>query len=389
MANIRIYLDTRASKENAPLTLAVNHKTKTALLPLGPRLSASQWDRKAQRVINHPRRQFLNTFIQDKLFEATKTLYSIKNQDSLTAVQIRDRIAGAGETGAFYRRYVDYMGRCRTEGNREIYNMALVCMRKFDPELESRSFEDIDRDWLTRFDTFLSRTQKVNTRSIRLRCIRKVFNDAIDDGVTECYPFRRFKIRQERTRKRSLTLDQLRSLRDGPREPWQDEYVDMFMLMFYLSGINAADLFQARKTDVENGRLEYRRQKTHRLYSVKIEPEAWEIIRRHEGREYLLDVMERYSGYKDYLLHMNRGLKAVGRPLGKRGKVLGDGPFKDISSYWSRHTVATLAAEIDIPIDTISIMLGHAYGNPTTRIYIRDDVSKADRAMRRLMDYIK
>ena len=389
MANIRIYLDTRASKENAPLTLAINHKTRTALIPLGPRLAESQWDRKAQRVINHPRRQYLNVFLQDKLFEAQKTLYSIRNQDSLSAVEIRDIISGAGQSGSFLRHFVKCMERCGTEGNREMYRMALACMERFDPDLKDRSFEDIDKDWLTDFDRFLSKTQKVNTRSIRLRCVRRVFNDAIDEGLTENYPFRRFKIRQEETEKRSLSLSQLRTLRDYPCEPWQKEYVDMFMLMFYLAGINAADLFQAKAADVVNGRLEYRRQKTHRLYSVKIEPEAWEIIRRHRGEEYLLDVMERYGRYKDYLQHMNRALKAIGRPLGKRGKVQGKGLFNGISSYWSRHTVATIAAEIDIPIETISLMLGHSYGNPTTRIYIRQDRGKADRAMRMVIDHIR
>ena len=388
MATIRIHLDTRASKENAPLTLAISHKTKTALLPLGVKLPASQWDKKTQKVIGHPRKQWLNMFLQDKLLDAQKTLLSMKNLGSMTAIDIRDRINNTGESGAFYKRYVNYMERCRTKGCREIYEYARVCMLKFDPKLKERSFEEIDKDWLTRFDSFLSKTQKVNTRSIRLRCIRTVFNDAIDDEITDCYPFRRFKIRQEETRKRSLTLAQLRELRDMPCEPYQKEYVDMFMLMFYLSGINAADLFQAKVSDIENGRLEYRRQKTHRLYSVKIEPEAQEIIDRYKGKEYLLNVMERYSNHKDYLLHMNRALKAIGRPLGKKGKVEGEGRFKDLSSYWSRHTVATLAAEIGIPIDTISIMLGHSFGHSTTRIYIREDVTKADRAMRQLIDYV-
>lgn len=389
MATIRIHLDTRASKENAPLTLAISHKTKTALLPLGIKLPASQWDKKAQKVIGHPRKQQLNIFLQDKLLEAQKTLLSIKNLNSLSAIDIRDRINNTGEAGAFYKHYVGYMERCRTEGCREIYEYARVCMLKFDSRLKERSFEEIDKDWLTRFDSFLAQTQKVNTRSIRLRCIRTVFNDAIDDGITDCYPFRRFKIHQEETRKRSLTLNQLRELRDMPCEPYQKEYVDMFMLMFYLSGINAADLFQAKHSDVENGRLEYRRQKTHRLYSIKIEPEAQKIIDRYKGKEYLLNIMERYHSHKEYLGHMNRALKAIGRPLGKKGRIEGEGRFKDLSSYWSRHTVATLASEINIPIDTISLMLGHSFGHSTTRIYIREDVSKADRAMRKLIDYVK
>ena len=85
---------------------------------------------------------------------------------------------------------------------------------------------------------------------------------------------------------------------------------------------------------------------------------------------------------------MNHALKAVGRPLGKRGKAVGSGLFPDLSSKWAKHTVATLAASLDIPRDTISLILGHSSGNPVTRIYIREDMAKADKAMRAVIDLI-
>ena len=44
--------------------------------------------------------------------------------------------------------------------------------------------------------------------------------------------------------------------------------------MVYMIGINAADLFMAKKKDVINGRLEYKRAKTGKLYSIQITPEA-------------------------------------------------------------------------------------------------------------------
>ena len=57
-----------------------------------------------------------------------------------------------------------------------------------------------------------------NARAIHLRNIRAVFNKAIDEEVIglELYPFRRFKIEKERTRKRAVSLAQLRVLFDYP-----------------------------------------------------------------------------------------------------------------------------------------------------------------------------
>ena len=56
--------------------------------------------------------------------------------------------------------------------------------------------------------------------------------------------------------------------------------------MFYLCGINSVDLFNARPDALSNGRLEYVRAKTHKAYSVKVEPEAMEIIDRYRGKDY-------------------------------------------------------------------------------------------------------
>jgi integrase len=136
-----------------------------------------------------------------------------------------------------------------------------------------------------------------------------------------------------------------------------------------------------------SGRLEYRRAKTGRLYSIKVEPEAMAIIEKYRGRRHLLFFMDNYSSARDYLGHVNRGLKAIGRIEGKQGKVLEPGPFNEISTYWARHSWATLAYEIGIPVDVIGQALGHSDRSHTvTFIYIRPDQGKVDEANRRVID---
>ena len=164
----------------------------------------------------------------------------------------------------------------------------------------------------------------------------------------------------------------------------------MVWLMFLLRGINAVDLFGATPDQVVDGRLEYRRSKVGTLFSVKLEPEALEIIGRYRGKDHLVSPMDRYANHKDYLRRMDYGLKSLGRPLGKRGKVLGDGAFPKLSSNWARHTWATLCAELDIPDPTITLGMGHkTAGHKTTAIYIRRDMAKVDEANRRVIDYVK
>lgn len=56
--------------------------------------------------------------------------------------------------------------------------------------------------------------------------------------------------------------------------------------------------------------------------------------------------------------------------------------------YIFRHSWATLAAELDIPKETISAGLGHEIGSDVTSIYIKFDQKKVDDANRRVIDYV-
>ena len=225
----------------------------------------------------------------------------------------------------------------------------------------------------------------MNSRSILFRNIRKVFNDAIDAGVTECYPFRRFSIKSEKTRKKALNASQVKLLMatDSPQE---NEYRDMFLLMLYLRGINSVDLFSARLSQIVNGRLEYRRSKVGTLFSVKIEPEAWEIINRYKGKEYLVNPIERNVDYRNYQKTMNIGLKRFGSKRGKSNVFLTEGLFPKLSTNWARHTWATLASELDISPEVISRGMGHTLGAAVTDVYIDFDMRKVDEANRKIID---
>ena len=269
---------------------------------------------------------------------------------------------------------------------REIYEHTMKKIREYAGDVPLY-IEDIDRVWLHGFEKSIG--GKVNSCAIHLRNLRHICNFALDEEYTTHYPFRKYQIRTEETMKKALTVEQMRKLLTMEVEPWQEEYRDMFWLMFMLRGINGVDLFSATPDQVVDGRLEYRRSKVGTLFSVKLEPEALAVIEKYRGERHLVSPMDRYKNHRDYMRRMDYGLKSLGRPLGKRGKVLGDGVFPKLSSNWARHTWATLCAELDIPDPTITLGMGHkTAGNKTTAIYIKRDMTKVDEANRRVMDYI-
>jgi integrase len=269
---------------------------------------------------------------------------------------------------------------------RIIYRTTANKLEAYDPVA---TLETIDRKWLERFEAHLrSEGCSTNYISIQLRNIRAVFNYAIDEGLTVNYPFRKYKIKQEKTEKRNLTAEQLRALRDLALDGYMAEYRDMFLLMFYLIGINAADLFTLSHGDYRDGRIHYRRSKTGTLYSVKVEPEAKAIIERYKGEKHLLCPLDRYNDHRDYLHHLNDALKRMGQTYRNGVGWSGEPLFPSLSSYWSRHTWATLAASLGVPLDVISLALGHSFGNRVTQIYIEWSLGKVDEANRRVIDLL-
>ena len=397
MAHCNFYLDKRSKSKDGgmPVKIYVKHR-RAFLLSTGFYATEDEWDggeygRKAENYRNkNSALRALLTRSEDELLALEKNGRIRSMTDNVLKEHLKKALFGISDKVNTFVDYLDeFVGKKVNDGTKTVYTTTRNKIMAFDPRC---TFETMDKKWLDRFERWMADSgMKVNALAIHLRNIRAVFNYAIDEEYTTLYPFRKFSIKKEETRKRCLTLEQLRSLRDWPCEEYQERYRDMFMLMFYFIGINAADLFQAKKKDVVNGRLEYKRAKTGRMYSVKIEPEAQDIIDKYAGTgEYLLNVMDSYGNYKDFLHRMGIGLKQIGEMerVGRGGRKVREPAFPGISSYWSRHTWATLAASLDIPKETISEALGHSFGLSVTSIYIQFDQRKVDDANRKVIDYV-
>ena len=410
MASVKPYFDTRSPRKDGtcPLKLAVNHKGRTVLVSLNIYLFPDCWDTDKNEVVKDKRKVVYNDALRRRLHLAQDVIFKLSETGELktmTAAVLKKRIEAGenpipdlptSETIPLLRdAFQDFISTCKTKGTKTIYQHTLDRIEKF-ADFDTLTFEQIDASWLRRFEAELTEGNKVNTIALHLRNLRAVFNRAIDEEVIPqgMYPFRRFKIRKEATPKRSLTIDELRTLRDYPCEDWQEKWRDMFMLIFYLIGINTVDLMGL--TEVRNGRIEYRRAKTHRLYSIKVEPEAQAIIDKYKGRKHLLNFADRYADHGNFRRRMNSALQKIGpmewvkndsKTHPKNNKKQYNARFPNITSYWARHTWATIAASLEIPKETIAAALGHG-GNTTTDIYIDFDQRKVDEANRKVIDFL-
>ena len=91
----------------------------------------------------------------------------------------------------------------------------------------------------------------------------------------------------------------------------------------------------------------------------------------------MLNFTDTYANYRHFYNNLCTGLREIRDQL-KLG---------ELTTYWARHSWATIAASLDIPKETIAAALGHG-GNTVTDIYIEFDKRKIDEANRKVLDWV-
>lgn len=398
MAKSFLKLDSRRPLRDGtfPIKIAVSHGTNL-YLSTGISVSTDLWNAEAGKVIGASAKR-INDTLSTLLVRVQSEVLALRESGrfhKMSNAELKAVLQSAGTLTDDTPAPVDFFDVANAflstkSGKRtiEIYNATLKKLHAYAGN--ALLLEDIKPNWLREFEVYLGGS--ANGRAIHLRNIRAIFNYALDEEITTSYPFRKFKIKKEETRKRSLSVEQMReflALEDLTNA--EREYRDMFLLTFYLIGINIADMASLMPGSIVNGRLEYRRAKTGKLYSIKLQPEALNIINRYAGEKHLLSPFDRYKSYRDYNHHINDALKKLGPLNGRKARngVRKRKPIApDCSTYWARHTWATIAYNIGIPDETIAAALGHSHGNRITAIYIDKSGAKTDEANRKVIDHV-
>ena len=355
----------------------------------GVKKSDANWQMKVGRL-NFLKGQIMQAMGDRILTDAEFSMIcmQIMNPEKYAALKAKEE---EDSRMTFIKCFEQRMQKVEKPKSAQIYAHTLSLVKEFGKskgQNQAPSIDDITGHWLEDFEQWLKeRGTKTNGIGIHMRNIRTVCNFAIKEGYTTNYPFRQYRIKKEATAKRCLTVEQLRMLRDFPCDKIHERYRDVFMLMFYFRGVNGVDLFNATHDNIRNGRFEYRRSKTGHFFSIKIEPEAQAILDKYSGGEHLLNMIDNCK-WDTFMQHMDKELKKIGpTEVGKHGKKDITPLFPDLTSYWSRHTWATMAAEIDIPKDTIGKALGHEWAC-VTDTYIKFNEKKVDDAARQVIDYL-
>jgi integrase len=255
---------------------------------------------------------------------------------------------------------------------------------------------------LNQFGKLQKRTLKPVGNGINnyMRIIRSLFNDAIEEyndednseQLIKHYPFKKFKItKPQLPPKKDINIEDVRRVRDFKPITSAERTIlarDVYMLSFYLVGINLIDLFEAQ--DLKNGHLSYNRSKTKSrrddkaFISINVEPEAQAIIDKYSdpSKKRVFNFYNLYKTINNFTKAVNIGLKQISSEL--------ELPVH-ITSGSARASWATIAFnDCNVSKDEVDMALNHMDPrHKLANIYINKDFSMINKANRKVLDTLR
>jgi len=371
----------------------VIHNRMARQFHAGIKLYGREWDDAAQDVVLCPgigssRKEYLIS-IREQLSAAIAKLRSIvsrleRNGGTYTADKVVELFHSKTECGSFISfamQTIDELKRIGKVRTSETYAAALQSLLRF---MKGRDllFDDMDSSLMVEYESELKKLGVCpNSTSFYMRNLRAIYNRAVEkDLIPQNYPFRHVYTGIDKTVKRAVPLKVIRQLRDLELEAnsVDDLARDLFLFSFYTRGMSFVDMAYLKKSDLRNGVLTYRRQKTGQQLFIKWEKPMQDIVVKYDtsATPYLLPIIrDAKTDYRRQYLNAAHFINARLKKLGKQLRL-----SIPLTSYVARHAWASIAKSKNIPIAIISEAMGHDSEN-TTRIYLASlDTSVVDKA---------
>lgn len=218
---------------------------------------------------------------------------------------------------------------------------------------------------------------------IRMSHLKAAINEAIEERWVryEDHPFNGFKMPTPRVRIMDVSIDEFQAIRDLKTSSKRIAFArDMFLLSFYLGGINLVDLLEV---DLSGDVICYQRMKTknkktgEKQTSFRIPDEARALIKVHAPKGKLI-----WPGKREYQLvisYMNNCFSKLKKELGIKSQF---------SYYSGRKTFAQYAFMIGIKTEVIEYCVGQSMkSNRPIYNYVRVMQRQADAAIQKVIDY--
>ncbi len=249
-----------------------------------------------------------------------------------------------------------------------------------DYEVEDLSIDKVDHDFISGLEFFIKSVIGCshNTTMKYLKNFKKITRIALNTGKLKIDPFANYPLPLKKVNRDFLTETELEKLIKKKFSINRLETVKDCFLFACFTGLAHSDLSRLKKENLIIGLdkkpwISVKRKKTNIQSNIPLLPSAQKIIDKYKDHPIVQE--------KGVLLPVNSNQK-----MNAYLKEIGDlcGISKTLTSHVARHTFATtVTLNNDVPIESVSKMLGHS-SLEMTKIYAR----LLDKKVSRDMDHI-
>lgn len=347
-------------------------------------------------IVGIPNAAYANNQIRLKMSKIYEAYDSIQDTDYYTCSQlmtlIEDKMSGAKPMTLknLGEEYISVRRAIVAKGTIYIYERGMAEINSFFGEdflLSRLKVTDVSA-----FKEYLFNKLNPTTTNLRLRVLNMIVTYAIRHNYVkfEISPFTDVPLPHGNVRDCYLSMEQIREIRDlkfsdSPLDKCLVFVRDMFMLSFYLCGMNLADILSV---DLRKPTVSFIRQKTKSRKpdgaktEFTIQPEAREILNKLLDDEGHIKFKGKNMKYSQISCLFARNFPTIAKRCNIETQFI---------FYSARKTFAQIANELMIKDSIIEYCIGDTVTSSKKIIgyYISINKRMADKAIRRIFDAVK
>lgn len=389
---ILFYLKRNAPKSNGlvPVMCRITVNGKISQFSCKLDVDEKHWDVKTGRMTGRSVVALETNRMLDKIRVGINKAYQdICDKDNyVTAEKVRNAFLGMGmnhETllAVFRQHNKDYakqVGKIKSQRSYwkycTVYNHLSEFIRQ-RYKVSDIALKELAPAFITDFELFL-RTEKnhcTNTIWSYMMPFKRIIYMSINNGWLQRDPFYAYSITKEETKRGFLSKEEIKMLIEGSFKKKSYELIRDLFIFCCFTGLSWTDMANLTKENLQtsfDGHLwiKTNRQKTGTETSLRLLEVPLRIIKKYEGcsEDGKLLPVPCYPNCKN-------GIKVIAKKCGIE---------KNVTWHMSRHSFATtVCLSNDMPIETLSKMLGHR-SIRTTQIYAKITAEKVSNDMEKL-----
>ena len=399
MATVKIkFRASSVAGKEGTLYYHIIHQRKLRWISTDYHVYPEEWNARKSSVIvsNSNNRQAHLQLIQSQIDWEMKQMQCIIHDKEMDGVSYSvddlaneiQQLPTSQSVFMFFRQQIAKKEQMQCVGTKNNYTNAVNRFIEFRNQ-KDLTFSQMTADMMEMYQAWLwNRGVGQNTVSFYLRTLRTLHHKAVEAGqATSNDIFAHVQTANVRTAKRAISVKDIRKIEKLELQIGSsiDKARDLFLLSFYLRGMAFVDMAFLKKSDLKCGLVSYNRRKTHQNLNIEWIKPMQAIINKYaeqtKDSPYMLPILtgketSPYTQYRKVEYNTNYNLKKIGKMIGLK---------IPLTTYVARHTWASIALHMNIPIATISEGMGHN-SYKTTQIYLESiDVATINEANKRII----